>query len=153
VHHQQTAIGIAWLCCVRFLPRSSSPLSSENTASLPSEDFRQSISIGLEVVPRRWSTEYALTRPESLARDSGLRRQFQRAAVPIMTNIKEGFQRTHLPEEAQFYNVTRASAGKVRSLLYAIADSFRALSADADGLRHGSPQATGIWPVNSTEKA
>ena len=59
---------------------------------------------------------YSLTRMDSLSRDFGLCSQLQRAAVSIMTNIAEGFERTHLPEKLQFYNVARASAGEVRSL-------------------------------------
>jgi four helix bundle protein len=46
----------------------------------------------------------------------------QRAAVSTMTNIAEGFERVHLAEKLQFYNVARASCGEVRSLSYILSD-------------------------------
>jgi four helix bundle protein len=69
---------------------------------------------------------YELTRQGTLARDHGLMNQLQRAGVSIMSNIAEGFERTHLQEKLQFYNVARASTGEVRSLLYVVEDSFPA---------------------------
>ena len=39
-----------------------------------------------------------------------------------MSNIAEGFDRTHKAEKLQFYRVARASAGEVRSLLYILSD-------------------------------
>ncbi len=40
-----------------------------------------------------------------------------------MTNIAEGFERIHLAEKTQFYNVARASCGEVRSLSYVMIDA------------------------------
>src|SRR5581483_1646865 len=60
-------------------------------------------------------------RPASL--DFGLRDQVQRAAVSAMTNVAEGFERVHLAEKLQFYNVARASCGEVRSLSYVMIDA------------------------------
>jgi four helix bundle protein len=68
---------------------------------------------------------YTLTRRESLARDFGLCGQLQPAAASVMTNVAEGFERVHLPEKLQFYNVARGSTGEVRSLLYVVSDNFR----------------------------
>ena len=56
-------------------------------------------------------------------RDYGLRDQVQRAAVSAMTNIAEGFERLHLQEKTQFYNIARASCGEVRSLAYVMLDA------------------------------
>jgi len=42
----------------------------------------------------------------------------------VTSQAKEGFERTHLQEKIQFYNVARGSAGEVRSLLYVISDNF-----------------------------
>ena len=67
---------------------------------------------------------YALTREPILARDYGLRDQIQRAAVSVMTNIAEGFERTGGPEKLHFYNIARASCGEVRSLLYVVKDNY-----------------------------
>ncbi len=78
---------------------------------------------------------YALTRTRELAKDFRLCSQMQSAAVSIMSNVAEGFERTHLPEKIQFYNVARGSAGEVRSLLYVAEDNFRAVSGEAERLR------------------
>jgi four helix bundle protein len=68
---------------------------------------------------------YSLTRENSsLSKDFGLTDQVQRAAVSIMSNVAEGFERTHLPEKIQFYNIARGSTGEVRSLLYVISDNY-----------------------------
>jgi len=65
---------------------------------------------------------YDMTQQGPLAKDFGLRDQIQRAAVSIMSNIAEGFDRTHKAEKLQFYRVARASAGEARSLLYILSD-------------------------------
>ncbi len=78
---------------------------------------------------------YRLTRLKSLATDFRLCSQVQAAGVSIMSNIAEGFERTHLQEKIQFYNVARGSAGEVRSLLYVISDNFTEAIAEAERLR------------------
>ena len=78
---------------------------------------------------------YALTRLKSLSTDFRLCSQIQAAAVSIMSNIAEGFERTHLPEKLQFYNVARGSTAEVRSLLYVIEDNFSEDAAAAIELR------------------
>jgi len=65
---------------------------------------------------------YDMTQQGPLAKDFGLRDQIQRAAVSIMSNVAEGFDRSHKAEKLQFYRVARASAGEVRSLLYILSD-------------------------------
>jgi four helix bundle protein len=67
---------------------------------------------------------YAMTRDGSLAKDFGLCGQVQRVAVSVMSDVAEGFERTHLAEKLQAYNVARASCGEVRSLLYVIEDNY-----------------------------
>lgn len=67
---------------------------------------------------------YALTRADELCRDFGICGQLQRAGVSVMSNIGEGFERSHVPEKLQFYNVARGSTAEVRSLLYVIEDNF-----------------------------
>jgi four helix bundle protein len=83
---------------------------------------------------------YALTRHSSLARDFGLCSQIQRAAVSVMSNLAEGFERFHLPEKLQFYNIARGSSAEVRSLLYVIEDNYPQLSTEAVALRQNSVQ-------------
>jgi four helix bundle protein len=67
---------------------------------------------------------YGMTRDNDLSKDYGLRDQIQRAAVSTMSNIAEGFERIGAVEKAHFYNIARASAGEVRSLIYVIEDTY-----------------------------
>jgi four helix bundle protein len=79
---------------------------------------------------------YTLTREDtSLNKDFGLTGQVQRAAVSIMSNVAEGFERTHLLEKIQFYNTARSSTGEARSLLYVISDNYPRSAATAERLR------------------
>jgi four helix bundle protein len=65
---------------------------------------------------------YQLGRIKPLATDFSLRDQIQRAAVSIMSNIAEGYERLHVAEKRQFYNVARASCGELRSQLHLLRD-------------------------------
>jgi four helix bundle protein len=65
---------------------------------------------------------YHATGQGAFARDYGLRDQIQRAAVSIMSNIAEGFERNSDTEFRRFLTIAKASAGEVRSLLYVAAD-------------------------------
>lgn len=51
-------------------------------------------------------------------RDYGFRDQIQRAAVSIMNNIAEGFERKGNREYSRFLFISKGSAGEVRSMLY-----------------------------------
>ena len=55
-----------------------------------------------------------------------------------MSNIAEGFERHHLQEKLQFYNVARGSNAEVRSVTYVIEDNYPTLSAQAVQLRDKS---------------
>jgi len=78
---------------------------------------------------------YKLTRTGNLLKDFGVSGQIQRSAVSIMSNVAEGFERLHLAEKLQAYNVARGSAGEVRSLLYVIEDNFPEAASEAVQLR------------------
>ena len=72
---------------------------------------------------RRLTKEiYRLTSEPKFSRDFGLRDQIQRAAVSIMSNIAEGFERSGNQEFAQFLYVAKSSCGEVRSQLYVAVD-------------------------------
>src|SRR5712692_1432559 len=65
---------------------------------------------------------YHLTRQGSFAKDFGLSGQIQRAAVSVMSNIAEGFERSGLGEFHQFLSTAKSSCAEVRSQLYVASD-------------------------------
>ena len=67
-------------------------------------------------------TIYEVTRKDAFAKDFGLRGQIQRAAVSIMSNIAEGFERGGRGEFHQFLSTAKASCAEVRSQLYVALD-------------------------------
>jgi four helix bundle protein len=66
---------------------------------------------------------YRVTNQGSFARDFGLRDQICRAAVSVMSNIAEGFERNRATEFHQFLSIAKASCGEVRSQLYVALDA------------------------------
>jgi len=65
---------------------------------------------------------YQVSRQRDFRRDYGLSGQIQRAAVSIMSNIAEGFERGGLGEFHQFLSTAKASCAEVRSQLYVALD-------------------------------
>jgi four helix bundle protein len=65
---------------------------------------------------------YEITRVGSLARDFGLSGQMQRAAVSMMSNIAEGYERNSPAEYHQFVSTAKASCAELRSQLYVALD-------------------------------
>jgi len=66
---------------------------------------------------------YEVTRQGDFAKDFGLKDQIQRAAVSIMSNIAEGFERGGRAEFHQFLSTAKASCAEVRSQLYVALDA------------------------------
>lgn len=60
---------------------------------------------------------YALTRLDALAKDRRLADQIRRAAVSVMSNIAEGFERGTTAEFVQFLYIAKGSCGEVRAQL------------------------------------
>jgi len=61
---------------------------------------------------------YAVSREGGLVKDYGLATQLQRAAVSVMSNIAEGFERNRRAEFHQFLSMAKSSCAEVRSHLY-----------------------------------
>ncbi|MBC7220530.1 four helix bundle protein [Candidatus Bipolaricaulota bacterium] len=74
-------------------------------------------------------TIYNLTRAPPVEADPNLRDQLRRAAVSIMANIAEGFERRSDKELTQFLFNAGGSSAEVRSLLYLAMDQ-KYISAD-----------------------
>jgi four helix bundle protein len=75
---------------------------------------------------------YQPTKDSKFAKDFALRDQIRRAAVSIMSNIAEGFERGGNQEFLQFLYVAKASCGEVRSQLYVALDQSYVTPKDCD---------------------
>lgn len=65
---------------------------------------------------------YEVSRRGMFAKDHGLAGQIQRAAVSVMSNIAEGFERGGRREFHQFLSTAKASCAELRSQLYVAFD-------------------------------
>ena len=61
---------------------------------------------------------YKISGAGEFARDFGLRDQIRRAAVSVLSNIAEGFERDGSKEFLQFLSLAKGSCGEVRAQLY-----------------------------------
>ncbi|HUK57341.1 MAG TPA: four helix bundle protein [Nitrospiria bacterium] len=68
------------------------------------------------------NTIYKITHAPGFSRDYGLRNQVRRAAVSVMSNIAEGFERGGNQELIQFLYIAKGSCGEVRWQLYIAKD-------------------------------
>ena len=65
---------------------------------------------------------YDLTKVDAFSRDFGLRDQIRKAAISVMSNIAEGFERDSDAQFAHFLTIAKGSCGEVRSQLYVALD-------------------------------
>ena len=65
---------------------------------------------------------YDISDKEGFSRNFSLRHQIRSAAVSIMSNISEGFDRGTNKEFIQFLTIARASTSEVKSHLYVALD-------------------------------
>src|SRR3712207_3715019 len=66
---------------------------------------------------------YEATGAGEFSRDYGLKDQIRRAAVSIMSNIAEGFERGRPSEFHQFLSIAKASCAELRLQLYVALDA------------------------------
>jgi len=66
---------------------------------------------------------YHCTRDAVFSKDFGLSNQIQRAAVSVMANIAEGFERDGRAEFFQFLSIARSSCAEVKSHLFVAVDA------------------------------
>jgi four helix bundle protein len=78
---------------------------------------------------------YRITGTGRFSRDFGLSRQSQTAAVSVMSNIAEGFERSSQKDFQRFLTIARGSAAEVRSQLYLAQDLAYLSESDAGSLR------------------
>lgn len=65
---------------------------------------------------------YRHSKVSPFSRDFGLRDQIRRAAVSVMSNIAEGFERGGTREFMQFLAIAKGSAGELEAQLYVAFD-------------------------------
>ncbi|MGH7532629.1 MAG: four helix bundle protein [Gemmatimonadales bacterium] len=65
---------------------------------------------------------YRMTGAGRLERDWGLHNQMQRAAVSVISNVAEGFERGRRGELRHFLSIAKGSCGELRSQLYVALD-------------------------------
>ena len=79
---------------------------------------------------------YSATCEGTFARDFPLRDQIRRAAISVMSNIAEGFERGKPTEFHQFLCIAKASCAELRSQLYTALDAKHLDQADFDALMY-----------------
>ena len=87
---------------------------------------------------------YAISRKGAWSRDYGLAGQIQRAAVSIMSNIAEGFERGGRAEFHHFLSTAKGSCAEVRSQLYVAYDAGYLTSEEFESLRAMAEEVTRI---------
>ena len=87
---------------------------------------------------------YQSTRQGAFARDRALSDQIRRAAVSIMSNIAEGFERGSKAEFIQFLYVAKGSCGEVRAQLQIARDQDYLSASDFDDLHRLARRISGM---------
>lgn len=65
---------------------------------------------------------YQLTQKSEFSKDFGLRDQMRRAAISIISNIAEGFERQTNMEFKQFLYIAKGSSAEIKAQSYAALD-------------------------------
>jgi len=92
---------------------------------------------------RRFTNEiYKITGAGKFARDFGLRDQIRRAAVSVLSNIAEGFERGGDNEFLQFLSMAKASCGEARAQLYIALDQNYISATDFNALSNSANEVS-----------
>jgi four helix bundle protein len=87
---------------------------------------------------------YECSKGGGFSKDLGLRDQVRRAAVSVMSNVAEGFERGGDKEFIQFLAVAKGSCGEVRSQLYVALDQKYLTDSQFDALSHSAAETSKI---------
>jgi four helix bundle protein len=90
------------------------------------------------------SAVYQATSRGEFARDFGLKDQIRRAAVSVMSNIAEGFERGRPAEFHQFLSVAKGSCAELRSQLFVALDAAYLTPHDFDSLMNTAIEVSRI---------
>ena len=84
---------------------------------------------------------YRFSKVAPFSKDFGLRDQMRRAAVSVMSNIAEGFERAGTKEFIHFLSMAKGSAGELEAQLYVALDQSY-ITQDEFGMLKGRIGAT-----------
>ncbi len=87
---------------------------------------------------------YAITKKEKFRKDRALVDQIRRAAISVMSNISEGFERGSNTELIQFLYIAKASCGEVRCQLTVAFDQGYIDKDEFEETRNLARKASGI---------
>ena len=77
----------------------------------------------LEIWKESWRLNRIIYASLEDCRDYSFKDQMRRAALSVMNNISEGFERRTPKDFAHFLDLAKGSAGEVRSMTYAAEDT------------------------------
>ncbi|TLS78393.1 four helix bundle protein [Mariprofundus erugo] len=101
----------------------ASPLSPKSSAQSPARISRFEDLIAWQKARELTRAVYEVTSQGEFARDHGLRDQIRRAAVSVMSNLAEGFDRGSRADFHKFIVIAKGSCAEVRCQLYVALDA------------------------------
>jgi four helix bundle protein len=87
---------------------------------------------------------YTTTSIGGFAKDFGLKDQIRRAAVSVMSNIAEGFERGRPSEFHQFLSIAKGSCAELRSQLFVALDAGYLQTSEFDRLMVSATEVSKI---------